>query len=108
MDEVHLDVQHAESFREECRRLTTLFFRPVFHPPSGVCTVRLFAMTATLPQPYVASLALLVTLRFPPRAVVRGTPTEFAQREIRMRQRVVLKRDYVTCGRAAWATLSLS
>ena len=99
MDEAHLHVQHGESFRVECRAMVQVFFRPVFHPPPPrVCSVLSLFMSANIPQPYVPSLARLTTLRFPPAAIVRGSPAEFEQREIRMMQQVVNKNDYVKLG----------
>jgi superfamily II DNA helicase RecQ len=98
MNEAHLHVQHAEAFRKDCRLLTTLFFRTVFHPPNGITAVWFLATTATLPQPYVPSLGCLTTLRFPPRAIIRSDPAEFQQREIRMYQRMCIAGDYTKHG----------
>ena len=98
MDEAHLHVQHAESFREDCRILIVVFFRPVFHPDNGTSIVCLLVLTATLPKTYVPSLVRLTTVQFPPRAIIRSTSEEFSQRDIVMKQSPCVKGDYVKRG----------
>jgi len=98
MDEVHVHIQHGTSFREECRALTSLFFRPLFHPEDRVSKVVFLATTATLPHDYICELARLTTLRFPPASIIRGTLEEFLQIEIRMRQVLVSRGGYVNKG----------
>lgn len=98
MDEVHLHVQHGEAFRTECRLLTGAFFRVVFHRQDRPCSVLFLGTSATIPQSYTCSIARLTTLRFAPRAVIRGDPEEFRQREIEMTQRACLRADYVKTG----------
>ena len=98
MDEVHLHVQHGEAFRIECRLLTGAFFRVVFHPADRPCSMWFLGTSATIPHTYTCSIARLTTLSFPPRAVIRGVPEEFRQREIEMTQRACIGGDYVKAG----------
>ena len=98
MDEVHLHVQHGTSFREECRALTTQFFKPVFHPQGRTSTVRFLATSATIPAPYIPEIARLTTLRFPSASVIRGCVNEFEQRDIAMEQLVCNPSDFVRVG----------
>ena len=86
IDEAHPHVQHGELFRQECRALTKCWFAPIFHPSNGQSFVRILVTTATLPNSYGRSLSQLTTVQFPFGSVVRGTPNEFAQREIRLWQ----------------------
>ena len=95
LDEVHLHVQHGDSFREDVRILADLFFSVVFHPADTESTVLFLALTATLPEQYLASLSRLTTLPFPPQCVIRGSLEDFMQREINLTQ--------ICCGKKAYA-----
>ena len=98
IDEVHMHVQHGDSFREDVRVLAYLFFHAAFHPADTESTILFLALTATLPQTYLASLSRLTTLRFPPQSVIRGSLEDFMQRKINLTQICCTKKAYAGDG----------
>ena len=98
LDEVHLHVQHGDSFHEDIRILADLFFPAVFHPADTESMVLFLALTATLPQPYLPSLSWLTTLAFPSESVMRGGLVDFMQREINLTQICCGKKTYAGAG----------
>ena len=96
MDEIHLQVQHGESFREECRELADVFFKEVFqHPNYPNIGIRFLGTTATLPTRYVPAIERLTTLNFTPSSIYRGSPVDFEQREIEMTLQICSVGGYV-------------
>ena len=103
LDEVHLLVGHALSFRDQCRELSDIFFKPVFHPENPDQFIpRILCLTATFPTTYYDGLERLTTISFRrhPSSIQRGSVDEFLQRNITMKQVVVGKGDYVKIGLA--------
>ena len=106
MDEAHLHVAHGLSFREECRQLKDIFFKPLFHPrDKDQYTPRLLCMTATMPSPYVSGLEWLTTRSFRhPHAIQRGDVNSFLQTNIHITTHVVGAGDFVKTGLSKVAT----
>ena len=106
MDEIHLHVAHGLSFREECRKLKDIFFKPLFHPrDKDQFTPRLLCLTATMPLSYIKGLEYLTTLSFRHRhAIQRGDVDDFLQCNIYITTNVVGTGEFVRIGLARVAT----
>ena len=97
-DEVHLKVQHGMSFRGEIRELRNIFYRKVFDPANRRDWPKSIFMTGTLPSDYIADITTLTTIPFPPECILRGSRESFSQREIKIRQTVTNRGDFVKNG----------
>jgi len=85
LDKVHIHVQHGTSFRSEIRALQVLFFSKLFRERLPTVRPRLIVLTATMPTSYLPHLCRLLTVSsFQGESIVRGSPRDFDQREIKM------------------------
>ena len=100
MDEVHLHVAHGLSFREECRQLKDIFFKPLFHPQDDdVFKPRLLCLTATMPMYLYPGLEFLMTVPFRRHnAIQRDSMENFLQTNIHMSCFVVGVSAFVKVG----------
>ena len=106
MNEAHLHVADGLSFREECRQLKDIFFKPLFHPrDKEQYTPRLLCLTTTMPSPLVSGLEWLTTRSFRhPHAIQRGDVDSFLQTNIHMTTHVVGAGEFVKTGLSKVAT----
>ena len=77
LDKAHIHVQHGTSFRSKIRALQVHFFAKIFGNHSWMKRPWMIAMTATLPNMYLAPLCRLLTIPlFHAGSILRGSESD--------------------------------
>ena len=85
IDEVHLHVQHGQSFCDEIRELREIFFQPIFHRRMKNNHPKLLLITGTLYENYVKILFQQTTVGITSDCIQRPPPSEFQQQNIHVK-----------------------
>ncbi len=102
LDEARIHVQHGTLCRSKIRALQVLFFAKIFREQLPMMRPRLIILTATMPTSYLPHLCWLLTVSsFDGSTIIRASPTEFGQREIKMQ-------TFICSGKGFYASKGLS
>ena len=85
IDEVHLHIQHSQSFRDEIRELREVFFQPIFHKRMKNNHPKLLLTSGTLYKNYAKILLQQTTVRITNDCIQWYSLSQFQQRRIHMK-----------------------